>query len=85
MADRQRVWIEEPADDATPELERVTRPWSRAGRPTPAVIGVMKVSPETLKTVNRMNGAVTFGGSVLGRVREELIASATSALNECFY
>ena len=33
----------------------------------------------------RMNGAVTFGGSSLGRLREELIAASTSALNDCFY
>ena len=45
----------------------------------------MKPSPETLKGVNRMNNAVSFGGSILGRRREELLATLTSAVNECFY
>ena len=80
-----RFWIDLPADDATPELERVTRSYHQQGRAVPGIIAVMKPSPGTLKGVMRMNSAVTFGGSVLGRGREELIAAATSALNDCFY
>lgn len=78
-------WIDLPADEATPELERLTRPYRRAGQPVPGIIAVMKPSPNTLKSVMRLNDAVTFGGSVLGRVREELVAASTSALNDCFY
>ncbi len=51
----------------------------------PAVVAVMKPSPRTLRAVLQMNSAVTFGGSVLGRRDEELIATAVSALNDCFY
>lgn len=80
-----RTWIDLPGDRETPEVDRVTRIWQKQGRQTPAVIAAMKVSPETLKTVNRMNNAVTFGGSVLGQRREELLATLTSAVNECFY
>ena len=32
-----------------------------------------------------LSKAVTFGGSSLGRRREELISTAVSALNDCFY
>ena len=80
-----RTWIALPGDTETPDVSRVTKKWQKQGRPTPAVIAAMKVSPDTLKTVDRMNMAVTFGGSVLGRQREELLASLTSAVNECFY
>ena len=79
-------WLDLPADDATPELERATRPWRvRQGRPVPAVVAVMKPSPKALEAVMRLNNTVTFGGSVLGRRREELVATTVSALNECFY
>jgi hypothetical protein len=33
----------------------------------------------------QMNAAVTFGGSVLGRLREELIATTVSLTDACFY
>ena len=78
-------WISIPEDDATPELERATRPWRREGRRVPGIVAVMKPAPRTLRGVLQMNNAVTFGGSRLGRRREELIATATSSLNECFY
>jgi len=81
----ERFWIDLPADDATPELERITRRYHQQGRAVPSIIAVMKPAPGTLKGVLRMNDAVTFGGSALGRAREELVATATSALNDCFY
>ena len=78
-------WIDYPADDATPEVERATRQWTREGLPVPGVIAPMKHAPRTLRGVLQMNAAVTFGGSSLGRRTEELIATATSAVNDCFY
>ena len=54
-------------------------------RPTPAVIAAMKPNPRLLDGGRRMNNAATFGGSSLGRRTEELVATAVSALNDCFY
>ena len=79
------AWIVLPEDEATPQLARLTAPYRKAGRPTPAVIAAMKPSPRAMRAVLQMNNAVTFGGSRLGRATEELIATAVSALNECFY
>ena len=79
------AWIELPEDEATPQLSRLTAPYRKEGRPTPAVIAAMKPSPRAMRAVLQMNHAVTFGGSRLGRATEELIATAVSALNECFY
>ncbi len=45
----------------------------------------MKPNPKALRGVMQMNSGVTFGGSRLGQRREELIATATSAFNDCFY
>ena len=78
-------WIDLPADDATKDLERATRPYRKEGRPVPSVIAIMKPNVRALRGVIQMNNAVTFGGSSLGQRREELIATATSSLNECFY
>ena len=63
----------------------MTKKWRDDGLRVPAVIGIMKPSPATLRGVSQMNQAVTFGGSVLGRRREETIATAVSAINDCFY
>ena len=79
------AWIELPADDESPEMVRTVRPWVGKGLAVPAVVAALKPSPKALRAVMQMNNAVTFGGSSLGRRREELIASCVSALNECFY
>jgi len=78
------AWIELPGDEGTRELERATR-GMRRGTGVPHVVGVMKPSVPTLRGVLAMNNAVTFGGSTLGRRREELISTVVSALNDCFY
>lgn len=83
--DRRRFWIDLPSDTETPELERLTRRWRDQGRGVPGIMAALKPSPDALKGVMRMNYAVTFGGSQLSRAREELIAAATSAVNDCFY
>lgn len=85
MTNDRRAWITEPGDEDTPELTRVTKTWRNEGRSVPGIMAVMKQAPTTLANVMRMNTAVTFGGSTLGRAREELIAATTSALNDCFY
>jgi alkylhydroperoxidase family enzyme len=79
------AWIDLPDDEATPKLARLTSAWRKQGRKVPSVIAVMKHAPDTLRSVLKMNDAVTFGGSVLGRRREELVATTVSALNACFY
>jgi hypothetical protein len=79
------AWIDLPDDDATPKLDRLTKPWRKAGQPVPAVVGVMKPAPATLRAVLRLNDAASFGGSSLPRRTEELLAVTTSAMNECFY
>jgi hypothetical protein len=79
------AWIDLPDDEASAELSRLTKRYRDEGRPTPAVIGIMKPSPKTMRAVAQMNSAVTFGGSVLGPKREEMIATGTSSINDCFY
>ncbi len=79
------AWIELPDDEQTKELSRLTQRYRDEQRPLPGIIAVMKATPKTMRVVLQMNYAVTFGGSSLGRRREELIATSVSALNQCFY
>jgi len=55
------------------------------GGRVPNVLKCMGLRPEALLGVWRLNMGITFGASTLGRVREEMIATAVSALNHCHY
>ncbi len=79
------VWISLPEEKPGTALSRVTAQYRKEGRAVPSVIASMSHRPEALRRVLQMNYAVTFGGSSLGRYREELIATTVSALNQCYY
>jgi hypothetical protein len=55
------------------------------GGRVPNVMKCMSLRPEGLLSVWRLNLGITFGASTLGRRREEMIATAVSALNHCHY
>ena len=57
---------------------------ARGGRLSP-VMKVLGLSPDMLRSVKNMNSVITFGGSSLGRRREEMIATLVSTLNGCHY
>jgi alkylhydroperoxidase family enzyme len=56
-----------------------------AGGRVPNIMKCMGLRPDALMGVWRLNMAITFGASTLGRRREEMIATAVSALNHCHY
>lgn len=56
-----------------------------AGGRVPNIMKCMGLRPEALSAVWRLNMSITFGASTLGRRREEMIATAVSALNHCHY
>ena len=51
----------------------------------PLVMQCMSLHPDAMLAVKDLNMAITFGGSQLGRRREEMIATLVSTLNECDY
>jgi hypothetical protein len=57
---------------------------ARGGRISP-VMQVFSLNPSLLGNVREMNSIITFGGSSLGRRREEMIATLVSTLNGCHY
>ena len=55
----------------------------RGGGAIPEVTAILSVRPELMIARNILSNSCTFGGSGLGRLREELIATSISALLSC--
>ena len=51
----------------------------------PPVLKVMGLNAPALDAVKSLNWAASFGGTVLGRREEEIVATAVSVWNECPY
>ena len=51
----------------------------------PNVLAAQSLKPEVLKRLLAFQDRITFGGSSLGRRREELISFHVSVLNACGY
>ncbi len=75
----------EPAD-AQGELAEVYQELMKApgGRLAP-VMKVLGLKPDLLRKVRALNSVITFGGSSLGRRKEEMLATVVSSLNGCHY
>jgi alkylhydroperoxidase family enzyme len=71
LREEDMSWIEEAP---------VSEPWAQAN-----VIRVMSINPKAMKAVAQLGQALTFGGSTLTRVQEELIATTVSTVNRCRY
>lgn len=51
----------------------------------PNIRRALSLRPEVIRGLEAFTSTITRGGSSLGRVREELIATVVSALNQCEY
>jgi len=72
--------------EATGELKRLyDKVMGERGGRLPPVLQVMSLNPAAFARVDELNRTVSFGGSSLGRRREEMIATLVSALNHCDY
>ena len=81
-------WIETVAEDEATGQVKATYDGARrqSGRErVGAIIKVFSLRPDLLKARVGFSGAMTFGGSGLGRRKEELIATSISALLHCKY
>ncbi len=56
----------------------------RNGR-LPPVLQCMSLHPDAMMAVSALNEKISFGGSSLSRVQEEMIATTVSVLNHCDY
>lgn len=83
------AWIEtfsekEASGELTRAYEEILNHPMMPGR-VPNIIRCMGQRPQAMLQVWRTNMQITFGASTLGRVREEMIATAVSAVNRCEY
>ena len=75
-----------PKDEATGDLKRIYADLiANSGGRLPPVLQLLSLHPQALERLTALNQAVTFGGSTLGRRREEMLATAVSAWNDCHY
>lgn len=80
-----KTFAEKEATDRLAEVYAEVMKTRLGGGRVPNVMKCMGLRPEALLSVWRLNLGVTFGASTLGRRREEMIATAVSALNHCHY
>ncbi len=62
--------------------------WIREAEGSESMANVMRcmsILPAAMQAVSALNRTLTFGGSRLSRVQEEIIATTVSAINRCHY
>ena len=65
------------------EYDRIAVQFADRSGAIPEVTAILSVRPELMISRNALSNSCTFGGSGLGRFREELIATSISALLSC--
>lgn len=80
------AWIKTvPPEDATGALAELYTQLQTHGRPVGNVVRAYSVKPALMQAARNFSHAVTFGGSSLGRRKEELIATVVAAQLRCTY
>ena len=80
------VWIKTvQPEEATGELAEVYDELVAPGRPIGNVVRAYSLKPALLHAARKFSHVVTFGGSSLGRRKEELIATVVAAKLRCTY
>jgi alkylhydroperoxidase family enzyme len=79
------AWIETLDETQDPIVREIAEYRQGTHGYFPNVLQAMTLKPETLRRLLHFQDTMTFGGSSLGRRREELISFRVSALNRCAY
>lgn len=74
--------VPEPGTPAVADLYK--RSANPAGQ-VAEVVKVFSVKPDLLRLFQDFSNVSSFGGTSLGRRREEMLSSYVSYLNRCFY
>ena len=75
-----------PREEAEGPLKEIyQRLIERSGGRLPRVLQAMSLHPDAIGAVIKWGETITFGGSTLGRVREEMLATMVAVLNDCDY
>jgi len=79
------AWVKVVAEDEATGLVKQIYQRSKRGSVQSEVVKVFSLRPELMELLVRFGDRMTFGGSGLGRYREELIAVSISAICQCRY
>ncbi len=79
------TWIKTLTPQNDPTIKELHDYRMRTHGYWPNVISSQSLKPEALKRLLEFQDRLTFGGSSLGRRKEELISFHVSALTECGY
>ena len=80
------TWIQTiPESQATGVLKEVYDAWAKLMGSVPEIVKSTSLRPEFTQKFEALRLAITFGGSRLGRRKEELIALVVSVINKCRY
>lgn len=79
------AWIKTLGPDDDPIVKQIHDERMKTWGYFSNVMQVFSAKPQVLKRLMDFQSLVTFGGSSLGRRREELISFHVSALNQCEY
>ncbi len=71
--------------EATGALKEVYEDIRQRRGHLPNIRRALSLRPEVIRGLEAFTSTITLGGSSLGRVREELIATVVSSLNRCKY
>lgn len=72
-------------EEASPDLREIYDEIKDPGGRLSPALQVVSLNPKALRALNKLNRAVTFGASRLGRRREEILSVVVSARNGCHY
>jgi hypothetical protein len=79
------AWIRTLRPDDNPIIKELVDYRIKTHGYWPNVLRAQSLKPEVLKRLLAFQDLLTFGGSSLGRRKEELISYYVSVLNECRY
>lgn len=79
------VWIKTLSPEEDPTIKELSDYRVKTHGYWPNVLASQSLKPEVLKRLLAFQDKLTFGGSSLGRRREELISFHVSVLNACSY
>ncbi len=80
------TWIQTvPEGEAAGVLKEVYDAQAKMLGFVPGIIKSTSLRPDFTQKFEALRLAITFGGSRLGRRREELVALVVSVLNKCYY
>ncbi|MBF6569504.1 MAG: hypothetical protein IVW54_11595 [Candidatus Binataceae bacterium] len=65
------------------EYDKLAAQFADRGSGIPEIAAILSLRPDLMIARDNLSNSCTFGGSGLGRYREELIATSISALLSC--